>query len=161
MAVMTILALASAAANIIGAHYQGNSERERNKDATERANRQIGWQNEQLQWGKDDLGKQKEAAVGSLLTQSAALGIGGPSVDAARGYTIGEYNRAISQVGKQIGWNNQRSGWNTEDMSLFNDQSRFNQAVGIGSTILTTGVNYYSHKAQLDLDKKFKGLGIE
>ena len=154
MAVMTILALASAAANIIGAHYQGNSERERNKLATERANQQIGWQNEQLQWGKDDLGRQRESAIGSLLTQSAALGIGGPSVDAARGYTIGEYNRAISQVDKQIGWNNQQSGWNSEDMDLFNLQSKFNQSVGIGSSLLTMGTNLYGNAE----NKKYKSL---
>lgn len=154
MDLITILTLASAASNVIGAHVQGKSERERNRIATERANQQIGWQNEQLQWGKDDLEKQKEAAVGSLLTQSAALGIGGPSVDAAKGYTIGEYNRAMSQVDKQIGWNNQQLGWNKEDMNLFNQQSRFNQSVGIGSSLLTMGTNLYGNAE----NKKYKSL---
>jgi len=154
MAVMTILALASAAAGIAGSYYQGESERERNKVATERANQQLGWQNEQLGWQKDDLGRQKESAVGSLLTQSAALGIGGPSVDAARGFAVGEYNRAISQTAKQIGWNNQQSGWNSEDMILFNQQSRFNQAVGIGSSLLTMGTSLYGNAE----NKKYKSL---
>lgn len=168
MDVMTILSLASAASNIIGSHFQGKSERERYRIATERANKQIGWQNqelgwqrEQMGWQKDDLGRQKDAAVGSLLTQSAALGIGGPSVSAAKEYTIGEYNRALSQMDKQIGWNRQQenwnrqqSGWNNDDMDLFNDQSRFNQSVGIGSSLLTMGTSLYGNSE----NKKYKSL---
>ncbi len=154
MAVMTILALAGAAASIWGSIAQGKSERERNRVATQRANQQIGWNNEQIGWQKDDLSKQKESAIGSLLTQTAALGIGGPSVDARKGYTIGEFNRAIAQTDKQRGWNSQQIDWNTEDMDLFNTQSRFNQSVGIGSSLLTMGTSLYGNAE----NKKYKSL---
>lgn len=158
MDLMTILALASAASGILGSISQGQSERERNKLATERANQQITWQNQQLDWTKDDLGREKESAVGSLLTQSAALGIGGPSVDAMKGYTIGEYNRAISRAETQTGWNNEMATWNKDDLDLANRQSYFNEAVGIGSSLLTMGTNLYSTSENNKYKRRYEEL---
>lgn len=158
MSALMILSLASAAASIAGSIAGGRSERERNKINADRVNQQLEWQNQQLEWQKDNLGRQKEADVGSLLTQAGALGVSGPSIDAVKGYTVGEYNRAINQTETQIGWNRQQADWNMNDMESANRQSMFNQAVGIGGTLLTTGANMYSISENAKYKKKYEDL---
>lgn len=158
MSLLTILSLASTAASIAGSISSGRSERDRNRIAAERASQQAQWQNEQLEWQKEDLGRQKEADVGTLLTQSAALGVSGPSIDAIKGYTVGEYNRAIGQVETQIGWNNQMNEWNLQDVKAANKQSLFNEAVGIGSSLITSGINMYSMNENAKYKKKYEDL---
>ena len=158
MNLLMILSLASTAASIAGSISGGKSERERNTINAERSRQQMEWQNEQLGWQKDNLGRQKESDVGSLLTQSGALGVSGPSIDAIKGYTVGEYNRAIDQAETQIGWNNQMSGWNMEDMQSANKQSMFNEAVGIGSSLVTSGANLYSLNENAKYKKRYEDL---
>lgn len=147
MSLALILGLASGAANILGAVAGGQAERAQAREDARRAKEQAGYQ-------VDDITRSRDASEGSLIANASALGVGGDSVDMMKGATIGEYNRAIYRI-------QQQSDYAMSDLADFEKQSRFNQSVGIGSSILTTGVNYYSHKAQLDLDKKFKGLGIE
>ncbi len=138
-----LLALASGAVSIAGQSVQGRYERERAALETARANQQIGWQQEQIGWQQDDLGRQKDAAVGSLLTHSYALGIGGPSVSQGMGTAVGEFNRAISRMETQKDWTNIQKGWNEDDLASFQKQSRINQWLGIGGSLLTTGANVY------------------
>ncbi len=157
----TILMLASAASSIIGSISQGNSEREQAKQDARRQKAQMDLQNQQLDWQIEDQTKGRDAAEGSLLASTSALGVGGASIDMMRGQTIGEYNRAIYQSQQQKDQVGLQQGYLNQDLADFQKQSRFNEAVGIGTSLLSTGVSYYSHKAQLDLDKKFKGLGIE
>ena len=157
----TILMLASAASSIIGSISQGNSEREQAKQDARRQKAQMVFQNQQLDWQIQDQTKGRDAAEGSLLAGTSALGVGGASIDMMRGQTIGEYNRAIYQSQQHKDQVGLQQGYLNQDLAEFEKQSRFNESVGIGSSILTTGVNYYSRKSQLDLDKKFKGLGIE
>ena len=161
MSLALILTLASVAANILGAVAGGQAEREQAKQDARRQKAQMVFQNQQLDWQIQDQTKGRDAAEGSLLTNASALGVGGPSMDMMMGSTIGEYNRAIYQSQQQKDQVGLQQGYLNQDLAEFEKQSRFNESVGIGSSILTTGVNYYSRKSQLDLDKKFKGLGIE
>ena len=187
------LLLLSLGTNIWGAVSQGEAERRQAITNQERAEvagtwndrklawdkRQMGWQQQQIDWSnaqladqQEDLGRQAERDDATLLTQSAAMGIGGPMVDQARAYTAGEYNRAISRLQEQIGRNETQKGWidtqkgwadtqgqwadiqqqwGIDDYQSLIDQSYVNQAFNIGTTLLGTGANIYGWGANENL----------
>lgn len=141
--------------DIVGKHKQGEYEREQARIQADRNAQQIGWQETEADWNKQNIGWQKEdlekdkrASVGTLLTNTAAMGVGGPLVSSAKGNMLGEYNRALSQMDEQIGridtqkgWMGQQKSWGSEDLTSFTDQSKWNQGFGITSTLLTAGAN--------------------
>lgn len=146
-----LLSLAGGAMNLIGGMSQGRAEREQAAQDTQRANQAVSWQQDQLGWQQDDLGRQKDSSVGTLLTQSYAMGVGGPSVSMAKGTTVGEFNRAISRVETQKSQLDARKDWNLSDLDAFNKQSKVNQAMGAAGTLLTTGSNIYGLGVQGNL----------
>jgi hypothetical protein len=189
---LTLLVL-SAGASIGGAISQGKAERKQARTNQQRAEvagtwndqklewdkQQMDWQQQQIDWlnaqladQQEDLGRQAERDDATLLTQSAAMGIMGPMVDQARGYTAGEYNRAISRLQEQIGrnetqkswidtqkgwvdtqgqWADIQQQWGVDDYQSLIDQSYVNQAFNIGTTLLGTGANIYGWGANENL----------
>lgn len=187
------LLLLSAGANIWGSISQAKADRRQARTNQARAEvagtwndqklawdkQQMDWQQEQIDWAneqiadqQEDLGRQAERDDATLLTQSAAAGIMGPMVDQARGYTAGEYNRAISRLQEQIGRNETQKGWidtqkgwadtqgqwadvqqqwGIDDYQSLIDQSYVNQAFNIGTTLLGTGANIYGWGASENL----------
>lgn len=138
-----ILAAVGGGLDIFSKISQGKAEREQAAVDTARANQQAQWQQGQIQWQQNDLSRQKGAAIGSLLTSSAAAGISGPSVSAQKGFAAGEYNRAISRLQTQSDQIETQKGWNNSDLDTFSKQSKFNQWTGIAGSLLTTGSSMY------------------
>ena len=150
-----VISAIGGAVKLYGQAKQGEYEREQARLQTERNSQQIGWQETEADWGKQNIGWQKEdlerdkrGAVGTLLTNTAAMGVGGPLVSSAKGNMLGEYNRALYRMDEQIGridtqkgWLGQQRSWGAADLATFSDQSRFNQSMGITDTLLTTGSN--------------------
>lgn len=177
--VMLALRAISAGLSIWGSVSQGNAEREQARTNQQRAEVAGGWNDQQQQWNKqqidwaideiedrqEDLTRQAGRDDATLLTQSAASGIMGPMVDQARGYTAGEYNRAIGRLQDEIGRNETRKGWvdtqgqwadiqqqwGIDDYQSLIDQSYVNQAFNIGNTLLATGANIYGWGANQNL----------
>ena len=150
-----VISAIGGAVKLYGQAKQGEYEREQARLQAERNSQQIGWQETEADWGKENIGWQKEdlnrdkrASVGTLLTNTAAMGVGGPLVSSAKGSMLGEYNRALSRMDEQIGridtqkgWLGQQRSWGAADLATFSDQSKFNQRMGMTDTLLTTGAN--------------------
>ncbi len=153
-----ILSAVGGGIQIAGNVKQGQYERAQAEREYEIAKRQQQWQREEMDWNIEDAQRQKESAVGTLLTNTAALGIAGPSIDQAKGTTIGEYNRAISRIETQKDWTREQDAWMKENLDMFKKQSRANQTFSNVSTLLTTGSNmafgYYQYKSTLPPKQK-------
>jgi len=148
-----LLSVVGGGMQIYGNMKQGAYEREQARLQAERNAQQIAWQKEQLGWQSDDLERGKDAAVGTLLTQTAAMGISGPSVDQAKGTTIGEFNRALSRIDQQQGMLDKQKNWGSADLDSFLKQSQTNQMFNNMSTLLTTGANLGFGAYQMNLAK--------
>ena len=121
---------------------------------------------------QEDLGRQAERDDATLLTPERRSRHHGTDGDQARGYTAGEYNRAISRLQEQIrrnetqkGWIDEQKGWvdtqgqwadiqqqwGIDDYQSLIDQSYVNQAFNIGTTLLGTGDKIYGWGANENL----------
>lgn len=148
-----LLSVVGGGVQMLGNMKQGAYEREQARLQAERNAQQVAWQKEQLGWESADLERGKEAAVGTLLTNTAAIGISGPSVQQAKGTTIGEFNRALSRIDQQQGMLDKQKNWGSADLDSFIKQSQTNQMFNNMSTLLTTGANIGFNAYQMNLAK--------
>jgi hypothetical protein len=160
--IAALLSVASGGINIAGQIIGGKAERDKARTEMNRSRTQQQWQKQQADWQKQQVGyqiedteRQRDREAASLLTQSYAQGIGGPSVSAGISTTLGEFNRAISrlseqqdQIDTQKGWIDTQTGWAQDDTNTFLKQSKVNQWLGIGGSLLTTGSNVYGMGSQ-------------
>ena len=130
MELLWILMALSAGLGIWGAVSQGQAEREQAQTEADRYN-------EQASWAIDETLKEREQTIGTMNANMAAASISGDSADVAKGFTLGEYNRAIGKIETQ-------KDWTSDDLNAFMAQSRVNQYFNIGSTLLTATQGGYA-----------------
>lgn len=141
MELLWILLALSAGLGIWGAVSQGQAEREQAQTEADRYN-------EQASWAIDETMREREQTMGTMNANMAAAGISGDSTDVAKGFTLGEYNRAIGKIETQ-------QDWASDDLNAFMAQSRVNQYFNIGSTLLTGVRGGYA----LGIDQNLWGPG--
>jgi len=156
-----ILSAIGGGISLIGQAKQGEYERAQAELATQRNAEQIGWQQDILGNQSEDLERDKRGSVGTLLTNTAAMGVGGPLVSAAKGSMIGEYNRALSRIDTQSKQLDIQKGWGAADLNTFEDQSKWNQGMAMTNTLLTTGANMGFSMYQNSFNKAPSNTGVK
>lgn len=131
------LSLVGSGVKAVGHWMQGRAERKQlEKEKGREMERQYYLESQYAEKEKD-IRQESEFATSSLLTGAAAAGIEGPMAAATRGFTLEEYNRAISMLGDELGMAQKSSAWTLEDIETGIEQSKINQYYNIGATLLT------------------------
>jgi hypothetical protein len=111
-----LLSLGSAAIDLIGKNIQAKQAKKQAREDVAEAN--------------TDLVEAKNLATGSLVAQTAGMGVGGDSVSKTLGRTSSQYNEAIDK--------------NNEDLDTFIKQTNLNLAFDTVSTVIGTGANVFN-----------------
>lgn len=150
-AIATLLSLASGGLQMWGQASQGAAQREQAKLQTQRSAQQARWQKDQITYQQEDLNRQKGASMGTLLTNSAALGIGGATVSSQKGFMVDDYNRVFSQMENQKSQIDTQVGWGREDLGSYLKQSKTNQFLGMTGSLLGTAGNIYGQGLSMNV----------
>ncbi len=134
-------AIAGGVTGIIGASMQGAHEREQLEEEKRRKQQMLRLEEEQAQEERTSLLTQQAMDESTLMTQAGAMGVEGTFTEAYRGFLLGEYNRAIGGLDRQIQQRRMVYDWEMDDIGTAIQQSKVNQGFSIASSILDIGTN--------------------
>lgn len=160
LGVSIALSLIGTGVRAVGAHLQGKAERRQLRKEKQREGERQEFLEGQYAEKEKDIVKESEFTASSLLAGAAAAGIEGPMAAATRGFTLEEYNRAISMLGDELEMAKKGSAWTIQDIETGIEQSKINQAYNVGATLLGGAADAIGLGYQSSIMKKARsGVG--